>query len=154
MFRIYWASAMQCLNRSSQPGQLLGRLSMSRAYQSHHSIVNTFACSDVIIQMRPTCVGEVVVTRSPRMSDVRGSNPSTTIGYALLMSSNKCETRVQCFPLVWTHLNDYARTEGRPFKRAWCGYEQRWNKLTFLPVQQQQILRLLFSELKPKILMQ
>ncbi|KAG5442615.1 Peptidase inhibitor 16 [Clonorchis sinensis] len=38
-------------------------------------------------------------TRSPRMSDVRGSNPSTATEYALVMSSNKSETRVQCFPL-------------------------------------------------------
>ncbi|GAA51976.1 hypothetical protein CLF_107162 [Clonorchis sinensis] len=38
-----------------------------------------------------------VVKRSLRMSDVRGSNPGTVIGYALLMSSNKRETRVQCF---------------------------------------------------------
>ncbi|GAA50773.1 hypothetical protein CLF_105027 [Clonorchis sinensis] len=57
-------------------------------------------CSDVKIQMRPTCVDGVVVTRSPRMSDVRGSNPGTATGYALLMSSNKSETRVQCFPLT------------------------------------------------------
>ncbi|GAA48829.1 hypothetical protein CLF_102086 [Clonorchis sinensis] len=81
--------------------------------------VNTFACSDVKIQMRPTCVGGVVVTRSPRMSDVRGSNPGTATGYALLMSPNKSGTRVQCFPLVWTHRNNYARTGGRPFKREW-----------------------------------
>ncbi|KER24373.1 hypothetical protein T265_07933 [Opisthorchis viverrini] len=67
------------VNRSSQPGQLLGRRSMSRAHQSHRSSVNTFACSDVIIQMRPTCVGGVVVIRLPRMSDVRGSNPRTII---------------------------------------------------------------------------
>ncbi|GAA56999.1 hypothetical protein CLF_111978 [Clonorchis sinensis] len=73
--------------------------------------------TDVKIQMRPKCVGGVVVTRSPRMSDVRGSNPGTATGYALLMSSNKSETRVQCFPLVWTHRNNYARTGGRPFKR-------------------------------------
>ncbi|GAA33406.2 zinc finger protein [Clonorchis sinensis] len=71
---------------------------------------NTFACSDVKIQMRPACVGRVVVTRSPRMSHVRGSNPGTATGYALLISSNKSETRVQCFPLVWTHRNNYART--------------------------------------------
>ncbi|GAA56928.1 hypothetical protein CLF_111847 [Clonorchis sinensis] len=64
-----------------------------------------------------------VVTRSPRMSDVRGSNPGTATGYALLMSSNKSETRVQCFPLVRTHRNNYARTGGRPFKREWCEYE-------------------------------
>ncbi|GAA51786.1 protein regulator of cytokinesis 1 [Clonorchis sinensis] len=54
---------------------------------------------------------------SLRMSDVRGSNPGTATGYALLMSSNKSETRVQCFPLVWTHRNNYARTGGGPFKR-------------------------------------
>ncbi|GAA50312.1 hypothetical protein CLF_104362, partial [Clonorchis sinensis] len=29
----------------------------------------------------------------------RGSNPGTATGYALLMSSNKSETRIQCFPL-------------------------------------------------------
>ncbi|KER27927.1 hypothetical protein T265_05132 [Opisthorchis viverrini] len=63
--------------------------------QSHRSSVNTFACSDMIVQMRPTCVGGVVVTRSPRMSDVRSSNSGTAIGYALLMSSNKSETRAQ-----------------------------------------------------------
>ncbi|KER27933.1 hypothetical protein T265_05135 [Opisthorchis viverrini] len=34
-------------DRSSQPGHLLGRGSMSRAHQSHRSSVNTFACSDV-----------------------------------------------------------------------------------------------------------
>ncbi|KAG5443030.1 hypothetical protein CSKR_109338, partial [Clonorchis sinensis] len=56
--------------------------------------------TNVEIQMRPTCVGGVVVTSSPRMSDVRGSNPGTATGYALLMSSNESETRVQCFPLV------------------------------------------------------
>ncbi|KER26774.1 hypothetical protein T265_06056 [Opisthorchis viverrini] len=50
---------------------------------------------NVKIQMRPTCVGGVVVTRSLRMSDVRGSKPGTATGYALLMSSNKNETRVQ-----------------------------------------------------------
>ncbi|KAG5453728.1 Plasminogen activator inhibitor 1 [Clonorchis sinensis] len=37
------------------------------------------------------------------------------------MSSNKSETRVQCFPLVWTHRSNYARTGGRPFKRE-CMY--------------------------------
>ncbi|KER33003.1 hypothetical protein T265_12712, partial [Opisthorchis viverrini] len=36
--------------RSSQPGQLLGRRSMSRAHQSHRSSVNTFARSDVKIE--------------------------------------------------------------------------------------------------------
>ncbi|GAA52841.1 putative polypeptide N-acetylgalactosaminyltransferase-like protein 1, partial [Clonorchis sinensis] len=77
----------------------------------------------VKIQMRPTCVG-VVVIRSPRMSDVRRSDPGTAIGDARLMSSNKSETRVQCFPLVWTHRNNYARTGGRPLKREWCEYEQ------------------------------
>ncbi|GAA54951.1 hypothetical protein CLF_106179 [Clonorchis sinensis] len=115
----------QRVNRSSKPGQLLGRRSMGRAHQSHRSSVNTFACSDVKIQMRPTCVGGVVITRSPRMSDVRGSNPGTATGYALLMSSNKSETRVQCFSLVWSHRNNYARTGGRPFKREWCEYEQK-----------------------------
>ncbi|GAA54099.1 hypothetical protein CLF_112168 [Clonorchis sinensis] len=104
-------------------GQLLCRHSMGRAHQSHRSSVNTFACSDVKIQMRPTCVGGLVVTRSPRMSDVRGSNPGTATGHALLMSSNKSETRVQCFPLVWTHRNNYARTGGRPFKREWLSSE-------------------------------
>ncbi|KER19938.1 hypothetical protein T265_11406 [Opisthorchis viverrini] len=33
-------------------------------------------------------------------SHVRGSNPGTAIVYALLMSPNESETRVQCFPLV------------------------------------------------------
>ncbi|KER21042.1 hypothetical protein T265_10545 [Opisthorchis viverrini] len=56
---------------------------------------NTFTRSDVRIQMRATCAGGIVVTRSPRMSGVRSSNPGTAIGYALLMSSNKSETRVQ-----------------------------------------------------------
>ncbi|KER28551.1 hypothetical protein T265_04682 [Opisthorchis viverrini] len=42
----------------------------------------------------------VVVTRSPCMSDVRGSNSGTAIGYALLMSSDKSETQVRCFLLV------------------------------------------------------
>ncbi|KER27410.1 hypothetical protein T265_05517 [Opisthorchis viverrini] len=93
---------------------------------SAHPSVSTPACSDVIIQMRPMCVGGVVVARSLRMSDVRGSNPGTAIGHAPLMSSNKSETRVQCFPLVWTHRNNYARIETRPFKREWCGYEQRY----------------------------
>ncbi|KER26789.1 hypothetical protein T265_06005 [Opisthorchis viverrini] len=78
--------------------------------------VNTFACSDVIIQMRPMCVGGLVVTRSPRMSDVRGSNPGTAIGYAPPMRSNKSETLVQCFPLVWTHRNNNTRTGMRPLK--------------------------------------
>ncbi|GAA54090.1 hypothetical protein CLF_112149 [Clonorchis sinensis] len=100
------------VNRSSQPGQLLGRRSVGRAHRSHRSSVNTFACSDVKIQMRPT--------RSPRMSDVRGSNPGTATGYALLMSSNKSETRVQCLLLVWTHRNNYARAGERPFKREVC----------------------------------
>ncbi|KER19412.1 hypothetical protein T265_11805 [Opisthorchis viverrini] len=50
--------------------------------------------------MRLTCIGVVVVTRSHRVSDVRGWNPGTATGYALLMSSNKSETRVQCFPLT------------------------------------------------------
>ncbi|KER26141.1 LOW QUALITY PROTEIN: hypothetical protein T265_14066 [Opisthorchis viverrini] len=86
----------------------------------HRSSGNTFACSNVIIQMRPTCVGGVVVTRSPRMS---GSYPGTDIGYALLMSSNKSEARVQCSPLVWTHWSNYARTGTRPFERDWCDYE-------------------------------
>ncbi|KAG5452365.1 hypothetical protein CSKR_105206 [Clonorchis sinensis] len=81
----------------------MGRRSMIQAHQSHHSIVNTFACSDVKIQMRLACVGGVVVTRPPRMSDVRGSNPGTATGYALLMSSHKSEVRVQCSSLVWTH---------------------------------------------------
>ncbi|KER26042.1 hypothetical protein T265_06620 [Opisthorchis viverrini] len=34
------------------------------------------------------------------------------------------ETPVQCFPLVWTHRNNYARTVTRLFKREWCGYER------------------------------
>ncbi|KER21056.1 hypothetical protein T265_10527 [Opisthorchis viverrini] len=33
---------------------------------------------------------------------VRGSKPGTPVGYALLMSPNKSETRVQCCPSVWT----------------------------------------------------
>ncbi|GAA56769.1 scavenger receptor cysteine-rich domain-containing group B protein [Clonorchis sinensis] len=41
---------------------------------------------NVKIQMHPVCVGGVVVTRSRRMSDVRGSNPGTATGYALLYS--------------------------------------------------------------------
>ncbi|KAG5449919.1 hypothetical protein CSKR_103644 [Clonorchis sinensis] len=89
-----------------------------------NAIILIIIGSDVKIQMRPTCVEGVVVTRSPRMSDDRGSNPSTATGYALLMSSNKSETRVQCFSLVWTHRNNYARTGGRQFKREWCEYEQ------------------------------
>ncbi|GAA48225.1 hypothetical protein CLF_101338 [Clonorchis sinensis] len=36
-------------------------------------------------------------------ADVRGLNPGAVTGYVLLMSSNKSETRVQCFPLVRTH---------------------------------------------------
>ncbi|GAA52915.1 hypothetical protein CLF_109083 [Clonorchis sinensis] len=71
-------------------GQLLGRRSTGRTHQSHRSRVNAFACSDVKIQMRPTCVGGVVVTGSPRISDVRGLNPGTATGYALLMSFNEC----------------------------------------------------------------
>ncbi|KER19496.1 hypothetical protein T265_15525, partial [Opisthorchis viverrini] len=52
-----------------------------------------------------------------------GSNPGTAIGCALLMSSNKSETRVQSFPrLVWTHQNNYVRTIARPFKRECCDY--------------------------------
>ncbi|KAG5446974.1 Semaphorin-3C, partial [Clonorchis sinensis] len=123
----HWVSGVPDwrVNRSSQPGHLLGRRSMYRAHQSHRSSVNTFACSDVKIQMRPTCVGGVVVTRSPRMSDVRGSNPGTATGYALLMSSNKSETGVQCFTLVWTHRDNYARTGGQQFKREWCS-ERNW----------------------------
>ncbi|GAA52734.1 hypothetical protein CLF_108689 [Clonorchis sinensis] len=71
---------------------------------SLRSSVNTFACSDVKIQMRPTCVGGVLGA-----------------------------TRVQCFPLVWTHRSNYAGTGGRPFKREWCEYEQNtydWEVLT------------------------
>ncbi|KER24509.1 hypothetical protein T265_07826 [Opisthorchis viverrini] len=45
--------------------------------------------------MRPTCVGGVAVAHSPRMSHIWGSNPDTAIGYALLMSSTKSETRVR-----------------------------------------------------------
>ncbi|KER23990.1 hypothetical protein T265_08235 [Opisthorchis viverrini] len=33
------------------------------------------------------------------------------------MSSNKSETRVQCFPSVWAHQNNYTTTGTRPFKR-------------------------------------
>ncbi|GAA48358.1 hypothetical protein CLF_101510 [Clonorchis sinensis] len=55
---------------------------------------------DVKIQMRPTCAGGVVVTRLSGLSDVQSSKPGTAIGYALLMSSNKSKTRVQCFPLL------------------------------------------------------
>ncbi|KER24511.1 hypothetical protein T265_07828 [Opisthorchis viverrini] len=80
------------------------------AHQLHRSSVNTLARSDVRIQMRPTCVGGIVVTRLPCMSGVRSSNPGTAIGYALLMSSNKSETRVQCFPLVWIHTNNCVKT--------------------------------------------
>ncbi|KER25725.1 hypothetical protein T265_06895 [Opisthorchis viverrini] len=76
----------------TQPGQLLGRRSMIRTHQSHLSSVNTFASSDVRTHMHPTCV---VVKLSPRMSDARGSNLGTAIGYVLLMSYNKSETRVQ-----------------------------------------------------------
>ncbi|KER33486.1 hypothetical protein T265_00603 [Opisthorchis viverrini] len=36
---------------------------------------------------------------SEPLASVRGSNPDTAIGYALMMSSNKSKTRVQCFPL-------------------------------------------------------
>ncbi|GAA54407.1 hypothetical protein CLF_102856 [Clonorchis sinensis] len=96
-----------------------GRRSMSRANQSNRSSVNTFACLDVKIQMRPTWVRGVVVTSSSHVSDVRGSNPGTAIGNALLMSSNKSKTRVQCFPVVWSHKNNYARTGGRLYKREW-----------------------------------
>ncbi|KER23681.1 hypothetical protein T265_08490 [Opisthorchis viverrini] len=42
------------------------------------------------------------------------------------MRSNKSGTRVQCFPLVWTPRNNYARTGTRPFKREWRGYEQKY----------------------------
>ncbi|GAA53322.1 hypothetical protein CLF_110003 [Clonorchis sinensis] len=90
---------------------------------THKTICGQKLIQNAKIQMRPTCVGGVVVTRSPRMLDVRGSNPDTATGQALLMSSNKSETRVQCFPLMWTHRNNYARTGGRPFKREWCEYE-------------------------------
>ncbi|GAA56351.1 hypothetical protein CLF_110695 [Clonorchis sinensis] len=75
--------------------------------------------------MRPECVGGVVVTTSPRTSYVRGSNPGAATGYALLMSSNKSETRVQCFPLVWTHRNGYAKTGERPFKRECAPYSPK-----------------------------
>ncbi|GAA50325.1 retrovirus-related Pol polyprotein from type-1 retrotransposable element R2 [Clonorchis sinensis] len=104
-------------------------LGLSKVTVSDLCLLAIVGSLHVKIQMRPTCVGGVVVTRSPRMSDirgsdVRGSDPGTATGNALLMSSNKNETRVQCFPLVWTHRNNYARIGGRPFKREWCEYEQ------------------------------
>ncbi|KER32117.1 hypothetical protein T265_01738 [Opisthorchis viverrini] len=46
-------------------------------------------------------VSVIPITRSPRMSDVRGSNSGTAIGYALLMSPNKSETRVRDYPHLW-----------------------------------------------------
>ncbi|KER24884.1 hypothetical protein T265_07558 [Opisthorchis viverrini] len=49
-------------------------------------------------QLRTACAGVLMVTRLPRMSDASSSNPSTTIGCTLLLSSNKSKTRVHCFP--------------------------------------------------------
>ncbi|KER24378.1 hypothetical protein T265_07937 [Opisthorchis viverrini] len=64
-------------------------------FQQPYEYVITIARSDARIQVRPTCAGRIVVPRSPR---VRSSTPGTAIGYALLMSSNKSRTRIQCFP--------------------------------------------------------
>ncbi|GAA56871.1 translin-associated factor X-interacting protein 1 [Clonorchis sinensis] len=43
------------------------------------------------------------------------------------------DVKIQCFPLVWTHRNNCARTGGRPFKREWCEYEQmHWTRVLLL----------------------
>ncbi|GAA52758.1 cytoplasmic tRNA 2-thiolation protein 1 [Clonorchis sinensis] len=53
---------------------------------------------------------------------------------ALLMSSNKSETRVQRFSLVWTHRNNYARTGGRPFKLECRLVILGYNYLSSIPI--------------------
>ncbi|KAG5453188.1 hypothetical protein CSKR_112750 [Clonorchis sinensis] len=87
---------------------------MGRAHQSHRSSVNTFACSDVKIQMRPTCLGGVVATRSPRMSCVHSSNPYSADtgasisqeGHALVVDyKQKCQCpSVKIWPQGYVHL--------------------------------------------------
>ncbi|KER31850.1 hypothetical protein T265_01940 [Opisthorchis viverrini] len=62
--------------------------------RNRNSVALEGAYAIVNLRWLVECVGGVVVTRSPRMSDVRGSNPGTVIGYAPLMSSNKSETRL------------------------------------------------------------
>ncbi|KER33605.1 hypothetical protein T265_00499 [Opisthorchis viverrini] len=69
------------------------------------------------IQMRPMYAGGIVVTRPPRMSGVRSSNPGTAIGYALLLRSKKKNSSpVLPSRLVRIRMNNCARTEVRLFK--------------------------------------
>ncbi|KER23140.1 hypothetical protein T265_14703, partial [Opisthorchis viverrini] len=107
-----------------RPFDLLGHRSMSRAHQSHRSSVNTFR----LFRHDNSDASNVCWCSSgyTLASHVRcpGFKSRHAIGYTLLMSSNKSETRVQCFPLVWTGQNTNASTGTRPFKREWCGYEQ------------------------------
>ncbi|KER30961.1 hypothetical protein T265_13080 [Opisthorchis viverrini] len=77
-------------------------------------------------KIRPTCVGGVVVTHSPRMSDARVSNPGTVNGYALLMS----ETRAQCFPLV----AETSSTANNWFHSSWASAGRRSPRVSVNPV--------------------
>ncbi|KER20055.1 hypothetical protein T265_11308 [Opisthorchis viverrini] len=70
----------------------------------HMSVVREHvARSDGKIQIRPTCVRGAGITRSPHMSVVRPLVSGTTIGNAVLMSSNKSKFPVHCF-LLWCGL--------------------------------------------------
>ncbi|KAG5443131.1 hypothetical protein CSKR_108538 [Clonorchis sinensis] len=51
---------------------------------------------NIQIRLLRQLLKSAAVTRSPRMSDAPRSNSGMTIEYALLMSSNKSGTRVQC----------------------------------------------------------
>ncbi|KER24517.1 hypothetical protein T265_14404, partial [Opisthorchis viverrini] len=98
------------VDRSSQAGQLLDRRSMSRAPQSHRSSVNTFACSDVIIQMRPTaslwCELTGIIT--PEQEDERSNEDDVTKN----KSEDKKATRRKCV-LRQLQLSIYDSLDGR-----------------------------------------
>ncbi|KER31498.1 hypothetical protein T265_12966, partial [Opisthorchis viverrini] len=98
---IWEVLAVWPVDRHNQ-GMLLGRLSRRQALRVLVSRANMFTNSNVKIQISPACAGGVSVTSSPRMSDVRSSNSGTAIGYALLMNSNKSETRLQWCGLTRT----------------------------------------------------
>ncbi|KER23691.1 hypothetical protein T265_08497 [Opisthorchis viverrini] len=72
-------------------------VSVATMFEISRYIVRTLACSDVVINL------------------LRKFEPRH--GYALLMSSSRSETRVQCsICLLWEHQNNCSRTRGQLFK--------------------------------------
>ncbi|KER31902.1 hypothetical protein T265_12904, partial [Opisthorchis viverrini] len=77
---------------SSKP-QFQWLLSLNSSTLKHSE--NTFACSNGKIQMHPSCSGRPLVTRSPRVPDVRSSNPDTAIVYVFLVIYNSSKPQFQ-----------------------------------------------------------